>query len=141
MVSWLGYCCYVPLLRFLIQYTSTTAERNSQRLSTRVSFGDKTFFYIAPTYERKHFKHRISNCLWGRSVDDNGGRESGFKIPHSTKLLRAVRDLSIVSSPEYGKDLANLFAEQLHQLRGRDIAKAMFLAGTTVGMRHTAFLL
>lgn len=134
MVSWLGYCCYVPLLRFLIQYTYTTAERTSQRLSTRLAFVDLSFAYIAPVNERQHFKRRYSNHLWGSSVDDNGGRESGslFKIPYTTKLLTAVRDLSIASSPEYGKDLANLFAEELHQLRGRDIAEAMFLAGTTV---------
>lgn len=134
MVSWLGYCCCVPLLGFLIQYTYTTAERTSQRLSTRVAFSDNTFVYIAPINERQHFKRRFSNCLWGSSVDDNDGRESGslFKIPYSTKLLTAVRDLSIVSSPEYGKDLANIFAEELYQLRGRDIAEAMFLAGTTV---------
>ena len=134
MVSWLGYCCYVPLLRFLIQYTSTTAERTSRRLSTRVAFGDHAFVHIAPADERQHFQRRFSNCLWGSSVDDNGGRESGslFKIPYSPEVLTAVRDLSIVTSPDYGKDLANLFAEELHQLRGRDIAEAMFLAGTTV---------
>jgi hypothetical protein len=134
MVSWLGYCCYVPLLRFLIQYTSTTAERTSQRLSPRVAFGDHAFVHIAPADERQQFQRRFSNCLWGSSVDDNGGRESGSlsKITYSTELVTAVRDLSIVTSPDYGKDLANLFAEELHQLRGRDIAEAMFLAGTTV---------
>lgn len=41
-------------------------------------------------------------------------------------------DFSNVSSAESGKILGALFTEELHQMRGRDIAEAMFLAGATI---------
>lgn len=65
--------------------------------------------------------------------DDGGGESSSpYKIPHSKRMLIALGDFSKVSPPEYGKVLSTLFEEELHLIRGRDIAEAMFLAGATI---------
>ena len=64
--------------------------------------------------------------------DGEGESSSPYKIPHSKRMLIALGDFSKVSPPEYGKVLSTLFEEELHLIRGRDIAEAMFLAGATI---------
>ena len=64
--------------------------------------------------------------------EGEGGSGSKYTIKYSKKPLIAMCDFSNASSADSGKVLRDLFAEELHQMRGRDIAEAMFLAGATI---------